>query len=160
MNEHSAELNTPKKDYCEPMHTTEHILNQTMCRHFGCSRAFSAHIESKKSKCDYHFEESAVPSAEALALVEAEVNNIISQNLEVTSRVVSREEAAKLADLSRLPEDASEMVRLVFIGDYDVCLCIGAHVANTSEIGRFHIISSDYKDGVLRLRWKVEKTEN
>ena len=160
MNENNAELNAPKKDYCRPMHTTEHILNQAMCRHFGCGRAFSAHIEQKKSKCDYHFEESSVPSGEALSLVEAEVNQIISQNLEVTSKVVSREEAAELADLARLPEDASEMVRLVFIGNYDVCLCIGAHVANTGEIGRFRIISSDYKDGVLRLRWKIEKAEN
>ena len=153
---HQNELNAPKKDYSRPMHTTEHILNQTMCRHFNCGRAFSAHIEAKKSKCDYRFEASKVPSAEALAEVEAEVNEVISRNLEVTSRIVTSEEASKYTDLSRLPEDASEMVKLVFVGDYDVCPCIGAHVANTKEIGKFRIISLDYKDGVLRLRWKVE----
>lgn len=152
-----AELNAPKKDYCCPMHTTEHILNQAMCRRFNCGRAFSAHIEAKKSKCDYRFAEpSKVPSAEDLAAIEAEVNEVISRNLEVTSRIVTREEAAKYTDLSRLPEDASEMVKLVFVGDYDVCPCIGAHVANTKEIGKFRVISTDYKDGVLRIRWKVE----
>lgn len=33
-----------------PMHTTEHIINQTMIRLFGCGRSVSAHIERKKSK--------------------------------------------------------------------------------------------------------------
>ena len=28
-----------------PMHTTEHIINQTMIRLFGCGRSVSAHIE-------------------------------------------------------------------------------------------------------------------
>lgn len=151
------ELNAPKKDYCCPMHTTEHILNQAMCRRFNCGRAFSAHIEAKKSKCDYRFQDSSkVPSEEDLSEIEAEVNQVISRNLEVKSRIVSRKEAAEYTDLSRLPDDASEMVKLVFIGDYDVCPCIGAHVSNTKEIGSFHISSSDYKDGILRIRWKVE----
>ena len=46
-------LNEPKKLYNEPMHTCEHILNQTMVRMFGCGRSMNAHIEKKKSKCDY-----------------------------------------------------------------------------------------------------------
>jgi Ser-tRNA(Ala) deacylase AlaX len=150
-------LNVPKKDYCTPMHTAEHILNQAMCRNFGSDRAFNAHIEAKKSKCDYHFNDSSkIPTTEALIVLEAEVNDIISRNLEVTSRIVTREEAAKVADLSRLPKDASEMVRLVFVGDYDVCPCIGTHVSNTKEIGKFRIISTDFNDGVFRIRWKVE----
>ena len=48
------------------------------------------------------------------------------------------------------------MVRLVFVGDYDVCPCIGTHVSNTKEIGKFRIISTDFNDGVFRIRWKVE----
>lgn len=153
-------LNAPKKDYDAPMHTTEHILNRTMDTMFGCGRAFSAHVETKKSKCDYHFAEGAVPDTAALAAVEAKVNEVISQNLPVSSKVVSREEAAAIVDLSRLPEDASEMLRLVYVGDYDVCPCIGKHVENTSEIaeiGTFRIISSDWNDGVFRLRWRVTK---
>lgn len=57
--------------------------------------------------------------------------------------------------LSKLPDDASETLRIVRIGDYDTCACIGAHVSNTSEIGSFRIISHSYADGVWRLRWKV-----
>ena len=77
-----------------------------------------------------------------------EVNNFINEYF-------SKEEAGKIADLSKLPENSSETLRLVFVGDYDICPCIGDHVANTSEIGTFKIISADFADGKLRLRWKV-----
>ena len=73
----------------------------------------------------------------------------------VTIEFMSREEAEKIVDLSKLPEDASETLRIVRIGDYDACACIGAHVRNTSEIGVFKIISHGFNDGVWRVRWKL-----
>ena len=73
----------------------------------------------------------------------------------VTIEYMSREEAAAIVDLSKLPEDALETLRIVRVGDYDDCACIGVHVANTSEIGEFRIISYDFNDGVWRVRWKV-----
>lgn len=145
--------NAPKKDYCAPMHTTEHILNQTMIRLFDCGRCFSAHVETKKSKCDYNF--SRELTIEDITNIETKVNEVILKNLEVKAEYFSKEEAEKLADLSKLPDNSSETLRLVFVGDYDICPCIGDHVANTSEIGTFKIISSDFADGKLRLRWKV-----
>ena len=55
----------------------------------------------------------------------------------------------------KLLEDASETLRVVRIGDYDDCACIGAHVGNTSETGEFRIISHDFNDGAWRVRWRV-----
>ena len=69
----------------------------------------------------------------------------------------AHEEAKSIVDLSKLPENASEILRIVRIGDYDACACIGQHVENTSEIGLFKIISYDYADGKLRLRFKLIK---
>lgn len=138
------------------MHTAEHILNATMVAMFGCPRSRNAHIEKKKSKCDYLLEEE--PSAEQIASIEGKVNEVISMDLDVTIDFVTREEAAAIVDLSKLPEDASEILRIVRIGDYDACACIGAHVSNTSEIGTFKIISHSYSDGVWRVRWKVPMT--
>ena len=146
-------LNAHNKLEYEPAHSSEHILNATMVKMFGCPRSRNAHIEKKKSKCDYILDSE--PTAEQVAAIEARVNEVIGQNLDVTVEFVGREEAAKIVDLSKLPEDASETLRIVRIGDYDACACIGAHVTNTSEIGVFKIISHSYENGVWRLRWRV-----
>ena len=146
-------LNAHNKAEYEPAHTAEHILNATMVKMFGCPRSRNAHIEKKKSKCDYMLD--AEPTAEQVAEIEAKVNEVIGQNLDVTVDFLSRDKAAAIVDLSKLPENASETLRIVRIGDYDACACIGAHVANTKEIGSFKIISHSFTDGIWRLRWKV-----
>lgn len=136
-----------------PMHTCEHIVNRTMINLFGCGRAVSAHIEKKKSKLDY-----AIPqplSDEDIVKIEETVNSVIAQHLDVTTEFITQKEAADRFDLKRLPENASDTVRIVKVGDYDECLCIGLHVNNTSEIGTFKIISHDYNDGILRIRFKL-----
>ena len=135
------------------VHSAEHILNQTMVRMFGCPRSRNAHIEHKKSKCDYMLH--ACPTDEQVAAIEDKVNEIIASGLPVTIEFMTREQASGIVDLSKLPENASETLRIVRIGDYDACACIGAHVTNTSEIGTFKILSHDYNDGVWRLRWKI-----
>jgi alanyl-tRNA synthetase len=136
-----------------PMHTAEHILNATMVKMFGCPRSRNAHIERKKSKCDYILEQD--PSPEQVAAIEAKVNEVIALNLPVTIEFMSKQEAAQIVDLSKLPDDASQTLRIVRIGEYDACACIGAHVENTSEVGTFKIISHSFENGVWRLRWKV-----
>lgn len=151
--EENIQLNAHNKQEYPPMHTTEHILNQTMVRMFGCPRSRNAHIERKKSKCDYELPEA--PTETQMAEIERRVNEVIDQHLPVTIEFLPREEAAHIVDLSKLPEDASETLRIVRIGDYDACACIGAHVGNTSEIGHFKILTYDYAEGRLRIRFKL-----
>ena len=146
-------LNAHNKAEYEPAHSGEHLLNATMVKMFGCPRSRNAHVEKKKSKCDYLLD--AEPTAEQVAEIEAKINEVIAQNLDVTVEFISRSEAVGLVDLSKLPDDASETLRIVRIGDYDVCACIGAHVHNTREVGVFKVISHSYENGVWRLRWKV-----
>ena len=146
-------LNEAKKLYNEPMHTCEHILNQTMVRMFGCGRSVNAHIERKKSKCDYLLPQA--PTDEQIAAITQKVNEVIAMNLLVYEEIMSREEAAKIADLSKLPVDASEMLRVIRVGTYDACACIGQHVDNTSELGTFEIISHDFDNGRWRVRFKL-----
>jgi len=146
-------LNEHNKQEYPPMHTTEHILNQTMVRMFGCPRSKNTHIERKKSKCDYLL--TSCPTAEQIQAVEDKVNEIIAQHLPVTIDFMPCEEAATIVDLSKLPEDASHTLRIIKIGNYDTCACIGTHVENTSEIGKFKIISTDYAEGNLRIRFKL-----
>jgi misacylated tRNA(Ala) deacylase len=149
------QLNDHNKKEYPPMHTAEHILNQTMIRMFGCARSKNTHIERKKSKCDYFL--SRQPDDETVQAIEEAVNAVIMRDLAVTEEFMPMDEAAKIVDLSKLPDDVSETLRIVRIGDYDMCACIGEHVKHTSEIGRFEIISHDYENGRWRVRFKLKE---
>jgi len=146
-------LNEAKKQYAKDMHTCEHILNQTMIRMFDCGRSYDAHIERKKSKCDYHMPES--PTDDQIIELQNKVNEIINQHLPVSIEFLNREEAGKQVDLTKLPEDASKTLRIVHVEDYDTCACIGQHVRNTSELGRFEIRSHEFDNGRWRVRFKL-----
>jgi alanyl-tRNA synthetase len=147
------EYNPNRKEYDPRMHSAEHILNQTMVRMFNCGRAFSAHIEKKKSKCDYRIDRNL--TQEEILDIEGRVNQVIQSDLLIQEQILSREEASKMISLARLPEDAGEKVRIITVGDYDACPCSGIHAKTTREIGVFKIISSDCTNGFLRIRFKL-----
>ncbi len=151
----NLELNDHNKQEYPPMHTAEHILNQTMVRMFGCPRSRNTHIERKKSKCDYYIEQA--PTDEQVQEIEDAVNEVISKNLNVTEDFVHIKDAKDLVDLSKLPDDVSEMLRIVRVGDYDVCACIGQHVKNTSEIAEFKITTHSFEKGRWRVRFKLNE---
>ncbi|MDE7471973.1 MAG: hypothetical protein K2M68_00140 [Muribaculaceae bacterium] len=148
------ELNEHNKQEYPPMHTAEHLLNGEMARRYGCGRAFSAHVERKKSKLDYHL--PAALTDDALHSLEEYVNSAIEADVAVTEEFITQAEAMERFDMSRLPDGASDTVRVVHVGDYDQCLCAGTHVGRTSEIGRFRISSSRYQDGVQRIVFKLD----
>lgn len=152
----SSELNQEiksNKQYHPQMHSAEHILNQTMVRMFNCGRSFSNHIEKKKSKCDYYFTRNL--TQQEIEEIEFRVNDVIQQDLIVSEEFYLKHEAETKFNLSKLPDDAGEKIRIIKIGDYDACPCSGLHVLHTNEIGRFKIISTDYNDNVLRVRFKL-----
>ncbi len=146
-------LNEHNKQEYPPMHTAEHLLNGEMARRYGHGRAFSAHIERKKSKLDYHLPQALTDSE--IKSLEDYINKIVAEDVEVTEEFITQAEAMERFDMSRLPEGASDTVRVVHIGDYDQCLCAGSHVQRTGAIGAFRITSSRWQDGVQRLVFKL-----
>ena len=150
----TPEINQHNKQEYPPMHTAEHLLNGEIARRYGCGRAFSSHIERKKSKLDYHLPEAL--SDDEIKSLEEYIKEIVKKDLEVKEEFLSREEAMKRLDMSRLPENASNIVRVIKIGEYDECLCAGTHVTKTSEIGNFRITSTRYQDGVQRIVFKLD----
>jgi Ser-tRNA(Ala) deacylase AlaX len=146
-----------RKSYDPKNHTAEHILNQTMVRKFNKGRSFSAHIEKKKSKCDYHFDRNLTDKE--INEIETQVNQVISSDLPVIEAFYNRSEAEDKFNLEKLPEEAGDKIRIIRVGDYDACPCIGEHVSSTKEIGTFSIISTAFENDVLRIRFKVRDTK-
>lgn len=147
-------LNEHNKQEYPPMHSAEHLINGEVGRRYGCGRAFSSHIERKKSKLDYRLPRPLTD--DELKSLEEYVNAAINADVDVTEEYITQQEAMHRFDMSRLPEGASDTVRVVHIGDYDQCLCAGIHVKRTSEIGHFRISSSRYQDGVQRIVFKLD----
>ena len=138
-----------------PMHTAEHILNQTMVRMFGCPRSRNAHIERKKSKIS--FDLPLCPTEEEIQQIVNTVTEVIQAALPVTEEYVHINDVPSEVSLDKLPADASETIRLVRIAPYDLCACIGAHVSNTSEIGTFVLLGTNWDEEKksFRIRFKL-----
>ena len=138
-----------------PAHTAEHLLNQTMIRMFGCERSNNAHVERKKSKITYVLDRK--PDRKQEKEIERRMNELIAEDLPVSYEVVDHADLPEEVDASRLPDDVSQSVRLVRIGDYDVCACIGKHVRSTSQIGRFELLGTNWDEHqrTFRIRFKV-----
>jgi len=155
MNNDDYILNDHNKEEFPPAHTAEHLLNQTMIRMFGCERSFNAHIERKKSKMSFHIDHK--PNRKEEQEIERRMNELIAEDLPVSYEFVSRDQLPDDVSLDRLPDNASETIRLVRIGDYDVCPCIGKHVRSTSQIGRFELLGTnwDEHERSFRVRFKI-----
>ena len=163
----NMDLNDHNKDEFPPAHTAEHLLNQLMMRMFGCERSNNAHIERKKSKITYILDHK--PDRKEERAIERTMNELIDEDMPVTFEFVSRAELEGIimeADedspdarisLDRLPDDASYTIRLVRIGNYDVCPCIGKHVRSTAQIGRFELLGTNWDNATMafRIRYKI-----
>jgi Ser-tRNA(Ala) deacylase AlaX len=148
-------FNEHNKEEFPPAHTAEHLLNQTMIRLFGCDRSYNALVERKKSKMSFRLDHK--PDRKEEREIERRMNELIADDLPVTFETVTRDSLPEGIDLDRLPNDASEAIRLVRIGDYDVCPCIGRHVRSTGQIGRFELLGTnwDEQEHSFRVRFKI-----
>lgn len=149
------QFNEHNKEEFPPAHTAEHLLNQVMIRLFGCERSYNAHIERKKSKMSFHVDHK--PTRQEEKEIEREMQRLIAEDLPVTFEVVKLSEMPEGVRVDRLPDDVSDSIRLVRIGDYDVCPCIGKHVRSTSQIGRFEMLGTnwDEQERSFRVRFKI-----
>lgn len=148
-------FNAHNKEEFPPAHTAEHLLNQLMVRMFGTERSRNAHIERKKSKMTFVLQQK--PSRKEEKAITDEMNRLIEEDLPVTYELVERNNLPENVTLERLPEDASEKIRLVRIGNYDVCPCIGKHVRSTKQIGKFELLGTNWNEHSksFRIRFKV-----
>ena len=75
----------------------------------------------------------------------------------MTFEYVDRDHVPDDVQLDRLPDDASETLRIVRIGDYDACPCIGKHVRSTAQIGKFVLLGTNWDEmkHSFRVRFKI-----
>lgn len=129
-------------------HSAEHILSGIFFRRFGYENV-GFHL----ADCGFVFDTSGELDDAAIAEAEREANEIIWQNVPVTAWFPSAAELASLSYRSKL--ELTENVRLVRIGEIDLCACCAPHVARTGEIGMVKILEATRHRGGMRLRAKA-----
>jgi alanyl-tRNA synthetase len=139
-------------------HSVTHLLHQALRHRLG------EHVTQKGSlvapdRLRFDFSHPRPVSHEDLAVIEAEVNNRIRDNSDVTTRLLSPEKAIEEGAMALFGEKYGEEVRVVAMGEgdgehrpYSVELCGGTHVSRTGDIGLFKAIGeSSVASGVRRI---------
>ena len=139
-----------RADICKN-HSATHLLQKALKTVLG------SHVEQKGSlvtptRLRFDFAHFQPMTAEEIQKVEALVNQEIQAALPVVTQVMGIEEAKKSGAMALFGEKYGEEVRVVSMGEFSKELCGGTHVANTSQITLFKIVSeSGVAAGVRRI---------
>ena len=95
------------------------------------------------------------PSEKEIKQLNDKIKEVVNKEYEITEKFLSFDDADKIFKLKRITKEQNPKVRIISIGNYDDCPCIGKHVSNTREILNFRITTSSYNNGVFRVRFKV-----
>ena len=139
-----------RADICKN-HSATHLLQKALKTVLG------SHVEQKGSlvtptRLRFDFAHFQPMTAEEIQKVEALVNQEIQAALPVVTQVMGIEEAKKSGAMALFGEKYGEKVRVVSMGEFSKELCGGTHVANTSQITLFKIVSeSGVAAGVRRI---------
>ena len=116
-------------------HTGEHMVSGILNRRYGAHNT-GFHMGADATTIDF---DVAIPAAD-LPAVEAEVNRLVWQDLQVKCWYPSPEELPGVTYRSKraLPWP----VRIVEIPGVDSCACCGVHVARTGQVGLVKLLSA------------------
>jgi len=137
-------------------HSATHLLHAALRHRLG------AHVTQKGSlvapdRLRFDISHSKALTPEDILAVEAEVNRKIRQNSEVTTRLMTPDEAVGEGALALFGEKYADEVRVLSMGEeagkrFSVELCGGTHVRRTGDIGTFKITGeSAVASGVRRI---------
>ena len=132
-------------------HSATHLLQAALQEVLGDQvHQQGSYQDSERTRFDFSYGQAV--TKEELARVEQIVNEKIAADLQVTTQIMSVEEAKKTGAMALFGEKYGDEVRVVSMGDFSKELCGGTHVAHTGDIRAFKILAeSGVAAGVRRI---------
>jgi alanyl-tRNA synthetase len=146
-----ASVNAASREAVKKNHTSAHLL------HAALKSVLGQHVEQAGQSVTpelmrFDFTHFSALTSDEITAVENMVNKAIMEAKDVTTAVMSLDEAKAKGAIALFGEKYSDTVRVVSAGDFSSELCGGTHVSNTGEIGLFKIISeTSVAAGVRRI---------
>ena len=134
------------------LHTATHLLNEALKKVLKTDvRQRGSNITPDRLRFDFNFDRKV--TREELDLVEDEVNKVIQAKMEVVRKEMSLQEAIGSGAKGEFGTKYPERVSVYTVGDYSNEICMGPHVKNTSELGKFKIKKEESSSaGVRRIK--------
>ncbi|SFK68633.1 alanyl-tRNA synthetase [Paenibacillus sp. 1_12] len=132
-------------------HTATHLLHKALKEVLG-EHVNQAGSSVAPERLRFDFSHFGSITAEELQDVEKRVNQQIWKSTQVSITLKPIADAKAMGAMALFGEKYGDVVRVVQVGSYSLELCGGCHVANTSQIGLFKIVSeSGIGSGVRRI---------
>ncbi|MFM2175309.1 MAG: hypothetical protein RLZZ527_385 [Actinomycetota bacterium] len=132
-------------------HTATHMVHKAFREILG-ETATQAGSENAPGRFRFDFPSTGAVPQSVLADVEARVNSLLIDDLEVTAAEMSIADAKAMGAMALFGEKYGERVRVVSVGDWAKELCGGTHVARSGQLGVIKLLSeSSIGAGVRRV---------
>ncbi len=132
-------------------HTATHLVHQAFRRALGESATQAGSLNAP-GRFRFDFASPTAVPASVLGDVEAEVNAVLLDDMEVRAFVTSQDEARRIGAMMLFGEKYGDRVRVVEVGDYARELCGGTHAARSGQLGVIKLLGeSSVGAGVRRV---------
>ncbi|MCM3237100.1 alanine--tRNA ligase [Heyndrickxia oleronia] len=135
-----ASVNGQKRNQTIKNHSATHLLHQALKDVLG-SHVNQAGSLVEPNRLRFDFSHFGQITPEELVKIEEIVNEKIWASIPVIIQSKPIAEAKEMGAMALFGEKYGDIVRVVSMGDYSIELCGGCHVANTSAIGVFKIVT-------------------
>ena len=146
-----AEIDGERRSAISRSHTATHMVHKAF-REFLGETATQAGSENSPGRFRFDFPATGAVPDSVLSDVEARVNTLLLDDLEVSAEVMSQEAAKKIGAMALFGEKYGDQVRVISVGDWARELCGGTHVSRSGQLGVIKLLSeSSIGAGVRRV---------
>jgi alanyl-tRNA synthetase len=146
-----AQIDIERRVAISRAHTATHMVHKAFREILG-ETATQAGSENSPGRFRFDFPATGAVPDSVLTDVEARVNSLLLDNLEVSAEVMSQADAKKLGAMALFGEKYGDQVRVVSVGDWARELCGGTHVTTSGQLGVVKLLSeSSIGAGVRRV---------